>query len=210
MGVRRQRGPSAAKRVAILDAALVVFLERGFAATSMDDVAAHAGTSKQTVYAHFSDKESLFREMVTAQVGRADNPTHPLEATLAETVDLPRDLREYARAHLALVMRPELLRLRRILIGEAERFPDLAQAWYENGPERSATLFASWFARLQERGLLNIPDPMLAAQVFNWLVLSIPVNKAMAVPSGGLVLSRRELNAYADEGVRVFLAAYGA
>lgn len=209
MAERRQRGPSAAKRSAILDAAFEVFLERGFAATSMDDVARQAAVSKQTVYAHFRDKETLFREMVTAQVGREDDPQSPVAERMPETDDLESDLREYAREHLALVMRPELVRLRRTLIGEAERFPDLAREWYRNGPERSASLFASWFARLGERGLLDVPDPMLAAQVFNWLVLSIPLNKAMAV-AGRSPFSGRELDAHADEGVRVFLAAYGA
>ena len=66
-------------------------------------------------------------------------------------------------------------------VDEAERFPDLASEWYRRGPEQSATLFASWFERPGERGLLNVPDTQLAAQMFNWLVLPMPVNKAMAV-----------------------------
>jgi len=120
--------------------------------------------SKQTVYAHFHDKETLFREMVTTQVGRADDPVSPVAARLPEADTLEDDLRELAREHLALVIRPELVRLRRTLIGEAERFPDLASEWYRRGPEQSATLFASWFERPGERGLLNLPDTQLAAQ----------------------------------------------
>jgi TetR/AcrR family transcriptional regulator, mexJK operon transcriptional repressor len=74
----------------------------------------------------------------------------------------------------------------------------------------SCAIFARWFTALDERGLLRVPDPMLAAQQFNWLILSIPLNAAMSLPLDGPLFTRRELNRYADEGVRVFLAAYGS
>lgn len=204
---RKRRGPSQRKRRAILDAALALFLERGFAGTSMDDIAVQAEVSKQTVYAHFGDKPTLFVDLITAEVGRADQP-HPLARAMAETEDLQRDLQSFARDHLALVLQPELVRLRRVLIGEAERFPELAQAWYENGPVRSYRLFSSWFAALDRRGLLRVPDPDLAAQTFNWLVLSIPLNRAMSLPPDRVLFAEDDLNRYADEGVRVFLAGY--
>ena len=105
-------------------------------------------------------------------------------------------------------MQPGRLRLRRMLIGEAERFPELAQAWYATGPERSCAEFAGWFAAWHRRGLLRVPDPMLAAQQFNWLVLSIPLNKAMAYATDEPLFTPAELDHYADEAVRVFLAAY--
>lgn len=206
---RLGRGPSLHKRQAILDAARTLFLQRGYAGTSMDDVAAHAHVSKQTVYAHFVDKTRLFTGLITGDIADSKTSTHPLIAAMPHSDHVERDLRDFARAHLADVMQPELLRMRRILIGEAERFPDLAQAWYQAGPKRSCAVFATWFQALDERGLLRVPDPMLAAQHFNWLILSIPVNMAMSVPLDGPIFTRRELNHYADEGVRVFLAAYG-
>lgn len=206
---RSGRGPSPRKRQAILDAARALFLQRGYAGTSMDDVAASAGVSKQTVYAHFADKTRLFAELITGDIAQSETSTHPLIAAMPQSDHLERDLREYARAHLADVMQPELLRLRRMLIGEAERFPELARGWYEAGPVRSCAIFATWFRALDRRGLLRAPDPMLAAQHFNWLVLSIPVNAAMSLPVDDVPYTRRELDHYADEGVRVFLAAYG-
>lgn len=205
---RRRRGPSTRKRRAILEAARDLFLDNGFSGTSMDDVAARAGTSKQTVYAHFGDKPTLFSAMVTEDVGQVDEPGHPLAATMGQSTDLERDLREFARWHLALVTQPHLVRLRRMLIGEAERFPELAEAWYRNGPERSYELFATWFTELDRRGLLHTPDPLLAAQTFNWLVLSTPLNRAMSLPVAAPP-PEEELHRYADEAVRVFLASYG-
>lgn len=207
---RRGRGPSLRKREAILEAARTLFLQRGYAGTSMDDVAAHAQVSKQTVYAHFVDKPRLFDELITGDITHSETSTHPLIEAMPRSDNVERDLRTFARAHLADVMQPELLRMRRMLIGEAERFPDLAKAWYEAGPMWSCAIFARWFTALDERGLLLVPDAMLAAQQFNWLILSIPLNAAMSLPIDGPLFTRRELNRFADEGVRVFLAAYGS
>jgi TetR/AcrR family transcriptional repressor of mexJK operon len=205
---RRARGPSAGKRRAVLDAARRLFLERGFAGTSMDDVATGAGVSKQTVYANFSDKNRLFTELIETDVAQLDVARHPLVTGMPNSDNLQRDLREYARFHLSVVMQPHLLRMRRMLIGEAERFPELARAWFANGPELSVALFASWFAALDRRGLLRIPDPVMAGEHYNWLILSTPVNRAMSEPLDRPLYTRRQLNHYADEAVRVFLAAY--
>lgn len=207
---RRARGPSAGKRRAVIDAARGLFLERGFAGTSMDDVATSAGVSKQTVYAHFSDKQRLFTELIESDVGQLDVAAHPLVSGMPDSDDLQRDLRDYARFHLSVVMQPELLRLRRMLIGEAERFPELARAWFANGPASSVALFASWFTALDRRGLLRVPDPVMAGEHYNWLILSTPVNRAMSEPLDRPLYSRRQLDHYADEAVRVFLAAYAA
>lgn len=209
MNPRRGRGPSAVKRRAILDAAREAFLAGGYAGTSMDDVAASAGVSKQTVYAHFSDKSRLFHELIESDIATSDGARHPLVLRMANTDDVERDLVTFARAHVADVMQPHLVRLRRMLMAEAERFPELAAAWYDAGPRTSCAVFAGWFEALDRRGLLRVPDPWLAAEHFNWLVLSIPLNRAMSLPLEELPYTTAELEHYADEGVRVFLAAYG-
>ncbi len=204
-----EEGRSARKRRAIIDAARELFLQQGFAGTSMDDVAARAQVSKQTVYKQFVDKRQLFTALISADIAQVEGAQHPLVDAMPETDDLERDLRAFARRHLTDVMQPPLLRMRRILIGEAERFPDLADAWYENGPVRSCRIFARWFEALDRRGLLEVDDAWMAAQHFNWLVLSIPLNKAMASNVDTPLFTKDELDHYADSGVRTFLAAYG-
>jgi len=196
------------KRRVILAAARELFLHHGFLGASMDEVAARARVSKQTVYKHFGDKESLFLELLTSDMAAADAQVALLAEVIPDSDDLERDLRNFARAYLASVIRPDLMRIRRIVIAEAERFPDLARTWYRNGPEQAYATFASWFARLHERGLLHAPDPVLAAQQFNWLILSIPLNEAMSRPIQDTAPDQAALHRYADEGVRVFLAAY--
>lgn len=207
-GRRRARGRSVTKRRAILDSAFESFLADGYAGTTMERVAERAGVSKQTLYAHFVDKERLFHDLIRADISESEGSRHPLIDTMAETQHPDRDLHEYARAHLADVMQLRLLRFRRMLIGEAERFPALASAWYEAGPAQSCAVFARWFATWDRRGLLRVPDAELAAEHFNWLVLSIPLNRAMAQPLTEPPFTPEQLERYADAGVDVFLAAY--
>ncbi|MEV8441360.1 TetR/AcrR family transcriptional regulator [Actinosynnema sp. NPDC051121] len=200
-----EEGRSARKRRAILDAARTVFLRHGYVGASMDEVAALAEVSKQTVYKHFADKQRLFTETITADIRAAEQRSDAVVEGLAETADLVGDLREIARKLVTVVTQPHLVRLRQVVIGEADRFPDLARTWYASGPQRGHQRLAEQFARLAEQGRLNAPDPLLAAQHFAWLALSVPLNRAMFDPEP---YPEDELLRFADEAVRVFLAAY--
>ena len=203
-----ESGRSARKRRAIMDAARTVFLRKGYDGASMDEVAALAAVSKQTVYKHFADKKRLFTAIITGDISATETLTHGMVAALPDSEDIEKDLRQFARRHITDVTQPHLIQLRRIIIAEAERFPELAQTWYASGPERAHATLADQFHALARRGLLRVDDPLLAAQHFNWLILSIPLNKAM-FHGGDTEFTPNELERYADEGVRVFLAAYG-
>jgi TetR/AcrR family transcriptional repressor of mexJK operon len=195
------------KRRAILEAANETFLRKGYLGTTMDEIAAGAAVSKQTVYNHFSDKEGLFTEIVTGAVDEVSDPHHEDVLGLADSGDVEADLRALAVRQLERVMQPRLLALRRLVIGEAGRFPELGRAYYERGAGRTIEALASAFERLAARGKLELDDPQLAAAQFNWLVMSIPLNRAMLCGDDELP-GPAELEAYADAGVRVFLAAY--
>jgi TetR/AcrR family transcriptional regulator, mexJK operon transcriptional repressor len=199
---------SARKRAAIREAAAAVFLRNGYRGTSIDEIAALAQVSKQTVYKHFADKHHLFSEIVTSAVDEAADPVHADVLKLQDSGDVEADLRGVARQLLARVMQPRILQLRRLVIGEAGRFPELGRAFYDQGPGRTIAALATLFERLAARGALQVDDPHLAAAHFNWLVMSIPVNKAMFLGDDEPP-SAAELNRYADAGVRTFLAAYG-
>jgi TetR/AcrR family transcriptional regulator, mexJK operon transcriptional repressor len=172
----------------------------------MDEIAAAASVSKQTVYKHFADKESLFTEIVTATVNEAADPVHQEIAALGTSGDLEAELRELARRQLAAVIRPELMRLRRLVIGEVARFPQLGRLFYERGAGRTIEALAAAFARLAAAGELEIDDTEAAASQFNWLVMSAPINRAMLLGDDGIP-TREELERYAETGVRTFLAA---
>jgi AcrR family transcriptional regulator len=202
-------GRTASKRRAIVEAATVAFLRSGYRGASMDEIAAAAGVSKQTVYKHFADKERLFSEVVRARVDEASTPVGEGVRGLRESGSLEADLRELARRQLDLVMQPRILQLRRLVIREAARFPELGRTFYEQGLERTVEALSSTFEALAARRLLVVPDPKLAATHFNWLIMSGPMNRAMLL---GLDVAPPddELDQWVDEGVRTFLAAYGA
>jgi TetR/AcrR family transcriptional repressor of mexJK operon len=199
---------SVRKRSAILDAGTALFLRNGYLGTSMDEIAALAQVSKQTVYKHFADKESLFSAIVTAAVDEAGDRVHEDATALGDSDDLAADLRAFARGQLGRVMQPRLMQLRRLVIGEANRFPELGRAFFERGAGRSMAALAAAFDRLTARGLLHADDPELAAAHFNWLVMSAPVNRAMLLGDEAIP-DPDELDRFAEAGVRVFLTAYG-
>jgi TetR/AcrR family transcriptional repressor of mexJK operon len=196
------------KRKAIMEAATTVFLRSGYLGTSMDEIAALAAVSKQTVYKHFADKERLFTAIVLGVAEPAEQFVHTATAALQDTADLEKDLGDLARRYIASVMRPTVLQLRRLVIAEADRFPDLARGYYQRAPERVLAALASSFERLDERGLLRLDDARLAAEHFAFLILSIPLDRAMFYGGDG-GFTPDELQRFADAGVQVFLAAYG-
>lgn len=197
----------ASKHRQIASAASSLFLEKGYLGTSMDDIAGAAAVSKQTVYKHFSDKDQLFAEIVLATVDQVDGLVSMVGAALETTTDLQADLGELAKQFLTTLMRPELLRLRRLVISTADLFPEVGRSWYEQGFERVLATLATRFAQLDERGLLQAADPLMAAHHFVGLLLWIPINRAMF--TGDETSSAVELDAYADAAVTTFCRAYG-
>jgi TetR/AcrR family transcriptional regulator, mexJK operon transcriptional repressor len=195
---------SARKHEAILAAARSVFLHQGYLGASMDEIAARARVSKQTVYRHFTDKERLFIEIVISTVDEVSNPVYAEVLGLRDSGDPQRDLTDLARRQLTGVMVPELLALRRLVIAEAIRFPELGRAFYDRGPGRTMAALAASFARLHDQGRLRCPDPELAARHFNWLVMGEPLNQAMLLGTTNASLDR-----WAADGVAAFMTAYG-
>ena len=202
---------SARKRRAIMDAATVLFLRDGYRRTSMDQVAADAVVSKPTVYSHFEDKEQLFREIVLGVTANSEQIITELTSALyAGDINTVADLRivltDLARRYIDGVLRPNVLALRRLVISEAERFPDLARTYYEQAPSRAIDVIADALRRFEERGLLDLDDARLAAAQFAYLVLGIPQDRAQFCPTERP--SPAERDRLATQAVRVFLAAY--
>jgi len=188
-------------------AATELFLRKGYLGTSMDDVAAEATVSKQTVYKHFSDNDQLFAEIVLATTDQVEGLVRMVSTALETTTDLQTDLGELARQFLTTLVRPKLLRLRRLVITTADQFPEIGRSWYEQGFERALATLATQFERLSERELLCVDDPLLAAHHFVGLLLWMPINRAMF--TGDETSNTPELHSYADAATSAFFRAYG-
>lgn len=196
-------------REKILAAAEEVFLHAGFLGANMDAIAEKAAVSKQTVYAHFQSKEALFLEVIAAMTGAA---ARAIGEDVEERLN-DRPVRDYltmvAIDQLSVVMTPRLMQLRRMVIGETGRFPDLGRSLYENGPLVSIRRIARALAHYIALGQIRDCDPVGAATQFNWMVMGAPTNAAMLLGDAGIP-SQPELDAHAHEAVRIFLTAYAA
>jgi AcrR family transcriptional regulator len=193
-------------RARILEAAERVFLSDGYRQASMDAVAAKAGVSKQTVYAHFRAKETLFLAVTRAMTDAAIAAQTTAAPDPAADADILSWLLDHAVQQLETARNHRLMQLRRIAIAEAERFPDVGAAVFDAGPARAIARLARIFAIWHDAGRLNAPDPQVAARTFNWLIMGGPTSEAMLL--GQARLDATGAKAHASECVRVFLAAY--
>jgi AcrR family transcriptional regulator len=190
-------------RAAILAAATTLFLRDGYVATTMDGIAEAAGVSKRTVYNNFADKDALFREVVMAATGVAEAFAADAAAELADPDDLPAALSALARRLLAGATDRRVVQLRRLLIGEAHRFPDLAAEYYRLAPGRVMATLATALSALAASGRLRVTDAERAAEHLAFLVLGPALDRAMFEDRRD-----RDHARAADDGVRTFLAAY--
>lgn len=196
------------KRRAIREAATELFLRDGYHGTSMDQIAALAAVSKQTVYKQFESKEQLFASILQGVAERAGGFIAAATRMLRETDDLAADLHQLARHYLETVLQPEVVQLRRLILAEAHRLPEVARDYYERVPGRTLGALAASFEELAGRGLLRVEDPRLAAGHFAFLILGIPLDRALFLGHDGS-LAGPALERHAAAGVRAFLAAYG-
>ncbi|MQA95413.1 MAG: TetR family transcriptional regulator [Streptosporangiales bacterium] len=202
---------TALKRQQITEAALSLFLRNGYGKTSMDQIAADAGVSKQTVYKQFSDKETLFQEIARGVTANSDHILGELatvvDTPVGTTEDLRKVLQRLARRYLDAVMEPHVLSLRRLIIAEADQFPDLAHRYHQLGPERGLDLIESAQRRWAEQGLIVAPDLRMAASQFAYLSLGSSQDHAMFHP--GQTPKPAERARVAKAAASTFLAAYG-
>ncbi|MDE3725108.1 TetR/AcrR family transcriptional regulator [Nocardiopsis sp. N85] len=209
-GDRRLDPRIARSREAILAAAADLFYADGYAHTSIEDIAARAGVAKRTVYNVFADKETLFRSLLTTSIdtatGFARRAADELEH--AGTPEAARDaLLTVGRRLAATVADGRIVPLRRLVITEASRFPDLAAQYYAAAPEPVMASLARSLERFHRLGWVHAPDPSRAAEHFAFLVLGLTLDSALFDPEGRAG-DPEEIDHRAVDGVHAFLRAY--
>jgi AcrR family transcriptional regulator len=149
---RGRRGDPAAKREALLEAALNVFLAEGYSAARLDDIAAAARVAKGTIYLQFKDKEDLFRALIMERMAPLLSEAEALAGNFSGTTrELLKMLSQRMRQELLATRRKDLLRL---VISEAPRFPWLAEFHYRNVVSRGIAMVRAIATRGVERGEL--------------------------------------------------------
>ena len=198
-GGRPTRLEAAALGDKILDVATALFLSRGFGATSIEAVASRARISKRTFYHRFRDKPELYRAVVQRLLqhwlpefeAAFDTPA-PLETVLARS----------AKRMLHVALSPEALALRRLLLAEAERFPELVEIAIEQGATRGIERIAALLEEERSAGRIALEDCRFAAMQFQEMVLSIPLRRAMGF---GTPLTEAEREDWATKCVALFI-----
>ena len=160
---RSGRPADEAKRAAIVAAASRAFFEHGYAASSIEQIAADAGVSKVTIYNRFGDKRSLLSAAVELECEKMrDNfvvPAMP-KGSLRER------LTAIGESMSAFLSRPEMVQFERRIAAETEHDPAVGEAFLEAGPHRMKQAFAAFLKAMDAAGEIRVTDTELAAEQF--------------------------------------------
>ena len=195
---RKSHGGS---KEAIVEAAANLFLERGFGAVSMDDLAEAAGVARRTLYNQFASKEEIFREMLVRVSRQLEDAFPPGVETQG---DVEAVLRLIARVILELHKNPDYLGFFRMVVAEGRQFPWIAEA-FAAVIDPQTERFARYLDHLVAMGVLTCRDTTLAAHQFFGMLNEFALwpwmlgRKSLGVPADNIV----------EEAVQMFLTHYG-
>ena len=194
---KARRGGS---REAIVEAAQRLFLERGFGAVSMDDLAGAASVARRTLYNQFASKEEIFREMLLRVSRRLEDAFPPGIETQGDVEEV---LRVIARMILDLHKQPEYVGFLRMVVADARQFPWIAKE-FAAVMDPQTERFTRYLAHLTVTGILNCRNPLLAAHQFMGALNQLSLwpwmlgRKSLRVPAEEVV----------EETIRMFLQHY--
>ena len=194
------------RRKAFVDAAREAFFANGYAGTTMSSIASKVGGSKTTLWSYFPSKEALFEAVVDDIV---EHYGTALQTELPLDEDVLAVLRRFATTLIGTLMSDPLLSLYQLVVGEARRFPHLAETFYERGPRRGKARLAVWMGEKMARGELRSGDPLQAVYhlsglcqsgLYQFTVLNLPEARRA---------SRARLEAEIDAALDTFYRAWG-
>lgn len=191
------------KRSHILKTAGRLFLERGFAGTSMGEIAAAGAGSKGTIYGYFRSKEELFMAFMSQEIqARAALTFDPLRHGGGPR----KTLTELGQRFLRLLTDPTMAALYRVVVHEAPHFPEIGRMFTEVGPGPARHSLAGYLERCIEQGKLEIDDVPMAVEQFLMLCQADIIRDfrfgLRSAPTG------QEIDRSVQAAVSTFLAAY--
>jgi AcrR family transcriptional regulator len=197
---RPQLRPDQETRQIIYEAARHEFAGNGYAATSMETVARHAGVSTKTLYRLIPNKAALFEGMVSDRLDRFLSDFH-LHA--ADQMDIGEALYAALMACADLTLDQDVVGLQRMILQETGKFSELAGTFYKNGIQRTAAALADWLRVQEKRGLIVLDNTDEAAGILIGMLVSAPQRAAIF---GGVPMpSPPEIEARVRTCVKLFL-----
>lgn len=144
-----------------MQAARDCFFEKGFAAATMEEIAARAGVSKVTVYSRFPDKHALFEGFVRAQMA---SMASSVEAEDVRGGTLEQRLNAFGVALLSFLFDPAHVDFKRAMMLLLRDMPEFARRFFDAGPGSCRTVVASVLAEADARGEILCADAVAAAE----------------------------------------------
>jgi AcrR family transcriptional regulator len=189
----------------LLEAANQFFMEKGFEATSMGEIAKHAHASKETFYRHFPTKEELFQR---ALLRRAEQIATEFGSVLLSQAPPEIALAKFGQVVLERLLTPEAMSFRRVMMMESVRFPELHKSLHARGPARVNTALAHYLEDQVSKGRLRQMNSTVAARQFIDLVAADMTIEASvhSMPKPTTSEMRQRVN----EALDCFLHGYGA
>ncbi len=187
----------------ILQAARAEFLQHGYAATSMEDIAIAAGVSKPTLYVYFGNKRDLFAAIIEHERERYAGL---VLAGGSGRENIQLRLMRYGRLLVDFLLAPETVASYRMVVAEAGRLPELGETFYRNGPVKFLDRLETFIVRCMDSGALRASDPRRAAEQFLGLVRGDLQLRALLGLTQGM--SRPQIDAVIRAGVDTFWRAY--
>ena len=165
------------KTAAILDGAMRVFLEQGYAGTTMDRIAAAAEVSKPTVYSYFHDKEGLFNALMEQLVRKKQWAKFPQDFLLSSQESSKVVLRRLANNILDnCINNSEQITFIRLVMGESGRFPELGRAFVQHVEKPILEALTHYLASCPN---LNLRDPTASARTFMGTLIYLIITHEM-------------------------------
>jgi TetR/AcrR family transcriptional regulator, mexJK operon transcriptional repressor len=194
---------SKTKNDAILKAATRLFLQHGYALTTMDEVARLAGVTKQTVYTHHRSKEELFTSMLNALCNR----DMPSQMQLGADTPVEELLKKIGLIVLNTITSPEGVGATRLVIAESQHHPKLAELYYARGTKKLVQLLSDFIASQKKRKVIVVKDPTSAASYFLAMLKGQYYVRMMLRVKP--FPSQKQKEAHVREVVRMFMHLYG-
>ncbi|AWK88278.1 TetR/AcrR family transcriptional regulator [Azospirillum thermophilum] len=187
---------------ALLDAAADLFVEKGYAATSLTEILERAGGSRATLYKHFGDKEGLFRTMMEEHCAQI------LETMVVRRESDGTDRPEERLFQLGMqisdtLVSQQTIAILRTLVSEGARIPDIVESFFRIGPQQTNGRITDYFLELAEAGLIAVDSPQSAAQAFTGMIAGNLLMRRLILPEEAI--PRADTEAYVRSAVHLFL-----
>jgi AcrR family transcriptional regulator len=163
-------------RAVIVEAARHAFPANGFAGTGMDSVARAAGVSTKTLYRLFPNKMTLFDAMVTDRIAAF---VSSVKLRACDGGDVEAALAEALLMCGELMLDGEVIALQRVIAGESDKFPDIAETFFNRAIRPTQGALADWLRVQVKRGTIALDDADVAAGMLLGMLALQPLRATM-------------------------------